>query len=50
MTAFRSDVLDFLLGAVGEVARVLLVGHDDCGLFDSWAYESDCDCIDCNVT
>ena len=29
LTAFRSDVLNLLLGEVGEVARVLVVGHDD---------------------
>ena len=32
LTAFRSDVLNLLLGAVGEVARVLVVGHDGCKL------------------
>ena len=29
LTAFRSDLLYLLLGAVGEVAGVLVVGHDD---------------------
>jgi len=32
LAAFRSDVLDLLLGTVGEVAGVLVVGHDDLGL------------------
>lgn len=29
LTALLSNVLDVLLGAVGEVAGVLVVGHDD---------------------
>jgi len=29
VAAFGSDVLDLFLGAVGEVAGVLVVGHDE---------------------
>lgn len=34
LAALRGDVLNLLLGAVGEVARVLVVGH--CGYSICW--------------